>query len=87
MGNGARDQLPRMDARVESVKLTRRAVMKGVYPITELVRTESAGPPLIDLVGEQLEFGAELTLPRDTGEFPQMAAFLATERIAIHVAS
>ena len=87
MGHGARDQLPGMDACVESEQLASRAVMKGVYLITELVRTKSAGTPLIDLVGEQLEFGGELTLPRDPGEFPQSAAFLATKRIAIHVAS
>jgi hypothetical protein len=87
MANGTRDQLPWMDARIESVKLASRTVMKRVDPITELVRAEPAGAPLIDLIGEQLEFGGELTLPRDAGEFPQSAAFLATKGIAIHVAS
>ena len=87
MGNGARDQLPRVDARVESVQLSRRAIMKGVYLVAELMRTESAGPPLIELITEHLEFGAELTLPRDTGEFPETTALVAAERIAIHVAS
>jgi hypothetical protein len=87
MSNGARDQLPWMDARIESVQFASRAVMKCVYLITELVRTKSAGTPLIDLVGEQLEFGREFSLPRDTGQCPEIAAFLATKRIAIHVAS